>query len=72
MGVGQGLIKEGGYGPDNIMNMDETGFTYAIGPEYMYVPLDQQRARNVGIPNIKLRITAVVAVFGSGVLTLYS
>ena len=41
MGVGQGLIKEGGYGPDNIMNMDETGFTYAIGPEYMYVPVDQ-------------------------------
>ena len=33
----------------------------------MYVPADQQRARNIGIPNIKLRITAVVAVFGSGV-----
>ena len=33
----------------------------------MYVPVDQQRAQYIGIPNIKLRITAVVAVFGSGV-----
>ena len=67
MGIGQELIKDFDYGPDTIMNMDETAFTYAIGPEYMYVPVDQQRAQNIGIPNIKLRITAVVAVFGSGV-----
>ena len=67
MGIGQKLIKDFDYGPDTIMNMDETAFTYAIGPEYMYVPVDQQRAQNIGIPNIKLRITAVVAVFGSGV-----
>ena len=33
----------------------------------MYVPVDQQRAQYIGIPNIKLGITAVVAVFGSGV-----
>lgn len=55
-----------GYGPDNILNMDETAFTYAIGPEYMYLPSDQQRAQNIGVPNMKLRITAVVAVFGNG------
>jgi hypothetical protein len=67
MKVGQDLIREFGYGPDTIMNMDETAFTYAIGPEYMYVPKDQQRAQNIGVPNVKLRITAVVAVFGSGV-----
>ena len=67
MEVGQDLIQESGYGPDTIMNMDETALTYAIGPEYMYVPKDQQRAQNIGIPNAKLRITAVVAVFGSGV-----
>ena len=67
MKVGQDLILEFGYGPDTIMNMDETAFTYAIGPEYMYVPKDQQRAQNVGVPNVKLRITAVDAVFGSGV-----
>ena len=47
--------------------MDETAFTYAIGPVYMYVPGDQHRAQNIGVPNAKLRITAVVAVFGSGV-----
>ena len=67
MEVGQDLIQESGYGPDTIMNMDETALTYAIGPEYMYVPKDQQRAQNIGVPNAKLRITAVVAVFGSGV-----
>ena len=66
MGIGQKLIKDFGYGPDTIMNMDETAFTYAIGPEYMYVPVDQHRAQNIGIHNVKLRITAVVAVFGSG------
>ena len=66
MSIGQSLIREYGYGPDNILNMDETAFTYAIGPEYMYVLSDQQRAQNIGVPNMKLRITAVVAVFGNG------
>ena len=66
MSIGQSLIREYGYGRDNILNMDETAFTYAIGPEYMYVPSDQQRAQNIGVPNMKLRITAVVAVSGNG------
>lgn len=67
MSIGQNLIREFGYGPDNILNMDETAFTYAIGPEYMYVPGNQHRAQNIGVPNAKLNTTAVVAVFGSGV-----
>lgn len=46
--------------------MDETAFTYAIGPEFMFVPTDQSRAQNIGIPNMKLRITAVVSVFANG------
>ena len=66
MKIGQDLIREFGYGPENILNMDETAFTYAIGPEYMYVPKDQSRAQNIGIPNMKLLITAVVAVFANG------
>ena len=66
MKIGQDLIREFGYGPDNIINMDETAFTYAIGPEFMYVPTDQSRAQNIGIPNMKLRITAVVSVFANG------
>ena len=66
MKIGQDLIREFGYGPDNILNMDETAFTYAIGPEFMYVPTDQSRAQNIGIPNMKLRITAVVSVFANG------
>ena len=40
--------------------MDETAFTYATDPEYMYCPTDQSRAQNIGIP------TAVVAVSGNG------
>lgn len=67
MSIGQSLIREFGYSADTIMNMDETAVTYAIGPEYMYVPVDQPRAKNQGVPNVKLRITAVIAVFGSGV-----
>ena len=43
------MTREFGYGLDTIMNMDETAFTYAIRPEYMYVPKDQQRAQNIGM-----------------------
>ena len=32
----------------------------------MYCPPDQSRAQNLGVPNTKLRITAVVAVSGNG------
>jgi DDE superfamily endonuclease len=66
MGIGQHLIRTGEYTARYILNMDETGFTYAIGPEFLYCPPDQNRAQNIGVPNMKLRITAVVAVFASG------
>lgn len=66
MKIGQDLIREFNYEAKHILNMDETAFTYAIGPEYIYVPKDQSRAQNIGVPNMKLRITAVVAVFATG------
>ena len=66
MSIGQQMYKDFGHTKDTTINMDETAFTYAIGPEYMYCPPDQQRAQNIGIPNTMLRITAVVAVSGNG------
>ena len=67
MKIGQDMYTQFGHSPDTVVNMDETAFCYAIGPEYLYCPRDQMRAQHIGIPNIKMRITAVVAVSGSGV-----
>ena len=61
------MYRDYGHTKDTTINMDETAFTYAIGPEYTYCPPDQSRAQNIGIPNTMLRITAVVAVSGNGV-----
>ena len=66
MNIGQTMYRDYGHTKDTTINMDETAFTYAIGPEYMYCPPDQSRAQNIGIPNTMLRITAVVAVSGNG------
>lgn len=66
MEIGQKIYKDYGHTKDTTINMDETAFTYAIGPEHMYCPPDQNRAQNLGIPNTKLRITAVIAVSGNG------
>ena len=66
MNIGQNVYRDFGHTKDTTINMDETAFTYAIGPEYMYCPPDQSRAQNIGIPNTMLRITAVVAVSGNG------
>ena len=66
MNIGQKIYKDFGHTKDTTINMDETAFTYAIGPEHMYCPPDQNRAQNIGVPNTKLRITAVVAVSGNG------
>ena len=66
MNIGQTMYRDFGHTKDTTINMDETAFTYAIGPEYMYCPPDQCRAQNIGIPNTMLRITAVVAVTGNG------
>lgn len=46
--------------------MDETAYTWAIGPTHLYVPGNQQRASNLGIANTKLRLTAVITVGANG------
>ena len=66
MQAGQLLYTSHEHSPSNTWNMDETCVTWAIGPLHMYVPQNQQRASNVGIPNTKLRITAVITVNGLG------
>ena len=53
------MISDYEYTAKEMKNMYETAFTYAIGPEYIYCPNDQSRAQNIGVPNMKLRITAV-------------
>jgi hypothetical protein len=64
MKEGQAMYIRFGHSPGNTWNMDETCVTWAIGPVHMYVPADQQRASNIGIPNTKLRITAINKLFG--------
>ena len=66
MSIGHDLYRNYGHDKSTTFNMDETAFTYAIGPEHMYCPPDQNRAQHIGIPNVKLRITAVVTVSGNG------
>ena len=66
MKEGQAMYIRFGHSPGNTWNMDETCVTWAIGPVHMYVPADQQRASIIGIPNTKLRITAVLTVNGLG------
>jgi hypothetical protein len=60
--VGQDLYILNRHYPRSCWNFDETAFTWAIGPSYMYCPGNQQRATNIGISNDKVRITAVIAV----------
>lgn len=44
MKIGQKIYKDFGHTKDTVINMDETAFTYAIGPEHMYCSPDQNRA----------------------------
>lgn len=46
--------------------MDETAVTWCIGPTHLFVPKTQSRARNVGVNNVKLRITTAIAFNGVG------
>ena len=64
--IGHGLYIRNMHDPRTCYNFDETAFTWAIGPSYMYCPGNQQRATNIGISNTKLRITAVIAVNAVG------
>lgn len=66
MKVGQDMYKAFEHTPETVVNMDETGYCYALSPKCLYCPPDQNRAAHLGVPNTKLRITAVVAVSGSG------
>lgn len=36
--IGQQMYKDFGHTKDTVINMDETAFTYAIGPEHIYCP----------------------------------
>ena len=64
--IGQDLYVAHFHIPRTCWNFDETAFTWAIGPSYMYCPGNQQRATNIGISNDKVRITAVIAVNAIG------
>jgi DDE superfamily endonuclease len=64
--IGQELYTAHSHNPSTCWNFDETAFTWAIGPSYMYCPGNQQRATNIGISNDKVRITAVIAVNALG------
>lgn len=66
--IGQELYLSNFHNPRTCWNFDETAFTWAIGPSYMYCPGNQQRATNIGISNDKVRITAVIAVNALGVI----
>ena len=37
------MYKDSGHNKNTTFNMDETAFTYVIGPEHMYCPPDQSR-----------------------------
>ena len=64
--IGQDLILLHGHTEDTIYNMDETAYTWCVGPTHLFCPANQQRAANLGIANTKLRITAVITVAANG------
>jgi hypothetical protein len=66
MRVGQALFVAGHYIRKWVWNMDETAYTYGIGPTHLFVPADASRASNVAGSDAKVRITAVVCVNGEG------
>ena len=64
--IGQDKCIAKGHDATTIFNMDETAYTWAVGPTHLYVPSDQERASNLGVANAKLRITAVITVGANG------
>ena len=66
MREGQQLYIRNLHTPWTTWNMDETSYTWAIGPTHLFCPISQQRASNMGIADVKLRVTAVVFVSGTG------
>lgn len=66
LGIGQNIYIEKGHRPETCFNFDETAVTYAIGPTHVYCPKDQDRATHVGVSDMKVRITATIAVCFTG------
>ena len=66
LGIGQNIYIEKGHRPETCFNFDETAVTYAIGPTHVYCPKDQDRATHVGVSDMKVRITATIAVCSTG------
>jgi DDE superfamily endonuclease len=66
MELGQTLYRTYLHSPNTTWNFDETAFTWAVGPTHMFVPVNQNRAQQLGVSNAKLRITASIAVSGEG------
>ena len=64
MKIGQDFYVRNNLGPRDTWNMDETAFTYAIGPTHLFVPHNQRRGQQSA--NVKLRITAIITVNGNG------
>jgi hypothetical protein len=54
------------FSPETSINLDETGFTYAIGSDYLYLPTDGKRGEYAQGHNEKLRVTCEIAVNGEG------
>jgi hypothetical protein len=61
----QQQIREGGYLPRQILNLDETALNFGIGPTYIYIPIDADRAV-AEASNVKARITCVPIVDAEG------
>ena len=66
LGIGQDMYVQKDHRPETCFNFDETAVTYAIGPTHVYCPKDQDRATHLGVSDMKVRITATIAVCSTG------
>jgi hypothetical protein len=61
----QDVIVNKGYLPSQILNLDETALNFAIGPTYVYLPVDHTRASSDAC-NSKARVTLIPTVAADG------
>jgi len=66
MKTSQEAILAGDYDISAILNLDETAFNWGIGPTYIYTAKDADRGEQQ-ITDEKARITAVLAIAGTGI-----
>ena len=66
LGIGQDMYVQKDLRPDTCFNFHEIAVTYAIGPTHVYCPKDQDRATHLGVSDMKVRITATIAVCSTG------